>query len=504
MVKKIRVFFALMAPLRLNLLLTQNMKNLTKKPNHFLLSLIMLLMVMLVSPAAGASPASLTGRILYCKPATSADCSSWSSACELNQALSLALPGDEIWAAAGTYYPGPPGSPLSTFQLKDGVGIYGGFSGDESSRLSRDWNLNLTILSGDIDRNGLLDAGNAYHVVTASGTGATANLDGFTITGGNASGDLHNNGGGLYSSSGSPNLSNLTFTANRAKSYGGAIYLYLSNPKLSGVTFTQNTALRGGGMYNYLSTPSLARASFTANTAEQGGGMYNYVARDMPLSELSFSANTADDGAGMFNAYSPYSLDSATFHANTASRGGGTYNYYSSFTLTNVTFHANSASTGGGIYSYTSQAELVNVTIYTNLGSAGGGIYNQVSSLSLRNAIVWGNTPLVSQLAGDVETYLYDYSDIQVGTGYEGLGNISLNPLLGELADNGGSTRTHALLKGSPAIDAGDPLNCPAQDQRGVPRPQDGTGDGVEVCDMGAFEVQLPPGAVFLPAVLKR
>ncbi len=70
--------------------------------------------------------------------------------------------------------------------------------------------------------------------------------------------------------------------------------------------------------------------------------------------------------------------------------------------------------------------------------------------------------------------------------GFAGEGNISDDPLLGPLADNGGFTLTYALGEGSPAIDAGSPDFCPATDQRGLPRPADGDGDGEARCDMGA------------------
>ncbi|MGE0825951.1 MAG: choice-of-anchor Q domain-containing protein [Candidatus Binatia bacterium] len=69
---------------------------------------------------------------------------------------------------------------------------------------------------------------------------------------------------------------------------------------------------------------------------------------------------------------------------------------------------------------------------------------------------------------------------------------VGVDPLLGPLQDNGGPTLTHALLPGSPAIDAGDDLACPASDQRRAVRPQDGNGDSLAVCDIGAFEVGVP------------
>ena len=108
----------------------------------------------------------------------------------------ISFAGDEIWVAQGIYYPGSASDARTvTFQLKSDVAIYGGFVGGESDRAERDWSANPTILSGDIDLNDVslngvitdmtqISGSNAYHVVTGSGVGTTARLDGFTITAG--------------------------------------------------------------------------------------------------------------------------------------------------------------------------------------------------------------------------------------------------------------------------------------------------------------------------------
>ena len=75
-------------------------------------------------------------------------------------------------------------------------------------------------------------------------------------------------------------------------------------------------------------------------------------------------------------------------------------------------------------------------------------------------------------------------------------------PLLGLLSDNGGPTLSHLPLVGSPAIDMGDPISCPATDQRGFSRPRDGDANGSVICDAGAIEVPEPSHVLMLAAGL--
>jgi len=241
---------------------------------------------------------------------------SWGTAYKyLQDALADANSGDLIWVAKGTYYPDEdeggnvdPNDRTETFQLKNGVEIYGGFAGGESSLDERDWETNETILSGDLDGNddGFTNNGeNSYHVVTGSGTNGTAVLDGFTIEGGNANRPYtkHVSGGGMYNyGSSSPTLTNCTFSGNSAEENGGGMHNDESSPTLTNCTFRGNSANRGGGMYNVTySSPTLTNCTFSGNSANYGGGMYN-AGSNPALNNCTFSGNSANDyGGGMYN-----------------------------------------------------------------------------------------------------------------------------------------------------------------------------------------------------------
>ncbi|RLB35562.1 MAG: hypothetical protein DRH12_16575 [Deltaproteobacteria bacterium] len=384
------------------------------------------------------------------------DGSSWAHAyTNLQTALGVATSGDEIWVAAGTYKPTTGTDRTATFQLKNGVALYGGFAGTEISRDQRDWEANVTILSGDIGVEG--NAGdNSYHVVTGSGTDATAVLDGFTVTGGNANvGDTVNTvGGGMYNLDGSPTLTNVTFSSNFAINNGGGMYNLSSSPTLTNVTFSGNSSSSlGGGMGNDGSSPMLTDATFNRNFAIQGGGMFNGSYSSPILTNVTFHGNAVpNNGGGMYNSNSNPTLTDVIFIGNTASGGsarygGGMFNHNSNPTLTNVTFSSNSAD------------------------DAGGGMYNfDGSNPTVTNSIFWGNiAPAGSQIYNDSSTPTVTYSLVQ--DGYAGSGNISDNPQFvrdpspgadgtwGTADDDYGDLRLQPI---SPAIDAGDNTAVPA------------------------------------------
>ncbi len=408
-------------------------------PLHRLVMTFILLAGMLGTRSTGAAHAD--GNIIFvdANAVGTGSGASWADAyTDLQLALSAAATGDQIWVAAGTYFPTTTEDPLATFTLQNGVAIYGGFAGTESLLTGRDPKANITILSGDI--GALLDmSDNSHHVVTGDGKDSTAVLDGFTITAGNASHDIGEPyGGGIHIKFGSPALSNLVILGNTAD-FGGGVYSYTASSLLTNISFKNNTALRGAGMYGAMNSNfELANATFENNIASyRGGGMT--VAESSPI------------------------LKNVTFTGNSAAYGGGYHNAYrANSTLINVTFTGNTAgpNSGGAIYSEESSLTILNTILYNNTG---GEIYT------------FKSTPVVT------------YSIVKGG--YGGTGNLNADPLLGSLQENGGFPATMAPALGSPAIDAGFDDVCPDLDPHGLTRPQ-----GMH-CDIGAYEVDNdPPG----------
>ena len=379
-----------------------------KPGNRFLMGSLLVAALVLGLIAPGGQVSLAAGAIIYVDAgATGAeDGTSWADAfTDLQAALDMAVSGDQIWVAAGIYKPtverGGTGDRYRSFQMKNGVAIYGGFnpSGGDTAWEDRDWNVNLTTLSGDLngddEPNFTNNAENSYHVFfhTAElALDSSSILDGFTTTGGNANAGMlpHYYGAGMYNFGGSPTLTNVVFTSHNALEMGGGMYnIAGSSPLLTAVSFSSNQAQAGGGMYNEGSNPVLVRVSFADNSAgSMGGGMFN-MNSSPTLTDATFTSNRAMYGGGMYNLYSNPLLTRVTFSANDATLGGGMYNDTSQPTLMKVNFSENIAANGGGMLNnYFSNPVLTNVTFYGNQADKGGGMFNsQESNPTLVNSV---------------------------------------------------------------------------------------------------------------------
>ncbi len=429
----------------------------------------------------------------------------------LQRALDAAMSGDEIWVAEGTYHPddGPnvtEDDREATFQLSNGVALYGGFVGTETMLSDRDPATNVTTLSGDLldDGDGFFDGtDNSFHVVTGSGADATAVLDGFTITSGNANGSGSNRvGGGMYNQS-SPTVTNCTFSGNTAALVGGGMYNIGSSSTVTNCTFSGNSAGdRGGGMFTQRS-PTVTNCTFSGNSAPDGGGMYN-TGSSPTVTNCTFSGNSGNVGGGMFNRTSSPTVTNCTFSGNASGNGGGMFNNnFSSPKVTNCTFSGNSSNfRGGGMSNANSSPTVTNCTFSGNTAIVGGGgMFNRfISSPTVTNCILWGDSPdEILNFDPGVDTPTVSFSDVQGG--YAGIGNIDADPLFVDAdgADNTVGTEDDdlRLQAGSPCIDAGDNTAVPG----GITTDLDGnarfvddgtvvdTGNGdCPVVDIGAYE----------------
>ncbi|MES1239990.1 MAG: CSLREA domain-containing protein [Acidobacteriota bacterium] len=228
-------------------------------------------------------------------------------------------------------------------------------------------------------------------------------------------------------------------------------------------------ALRGGAL-------TLIGCHVTGSSAATWGG--GFAGDDVTARDTTVSDNRADLGGGV--------------------------GFASTLRLSNVTVSGNRATTaGGGVIISAEDQALDTVTMTGNSAPQGGGIYFSSATcpsaicrtdFSMIRSIVAGNTGAEGPDCYGLEGHgynVYGIIDAACGTGpTDRAGTIvsPLDPRLTPLGNHGGSTPTHALLPGSPAIDLGPAADCPGRDQRGRPRPVDGDANGNPLCDAGAVE----------------
>ncbi|HEX5038384.1 MAG TPA: choice-of-anchor Q domain-containing protein [bacterium] len=254
-------------------------------------------------------------------------------------------------------------------------------------------------------------------------------------------------------------------------------------------------------------------------TGGSDSGLKNSKNDTLNLSDCVITGNVGGFGGGINPIGGDVTIrDCAIHHNDSGGHGGGLrVNPFTSsavIRVINTTISANTANGfGGGIEVSNGSVVLSNVTMTGNHANTDGGgfVVQTGNSLTLANSIVAGNTD-----GGSDAPDCFGTGTI-TSDGYNFIGddtNCSFTPATGDqvdkifdatftlaqvldttLADNGGSTPTHALASGSPAIDAGNPAApgggggaCETKDQRGFNRPIDGNGDAAARCDIGAFE----------------
>ncbi len=403
---------------------------------------------------------------------------------------------------------------------------------------SRIFNINNSLaeteiiveLSGLTLRNGFADDGGAilnYENLTVKDS---------TVSGNHASAVYSHAGGGIYSAAGKLTVTGSKFTDNSAYS-GGGIATFSTMLTVTNTTFFSNAAQDGGGIYfespyqNDSYIASVVNSRFEENNITGNGAGIRFEHGQASVLNSVFTGNISDRvGGGIANYWTTLLVEDSTFHQNyarvygggisnggifstegggdftlfrstlsensTVHNGGGIYTNYGLTRILNSTLSGNSTLyTGGGIYLGTpnqidpfsapnvegpAEMEIFSSTITGNSANSKSGIYTK-SQIEITNSIVAGNTVnnSGSQNYGPITAYNCIIQDSIAGL---------LDPVL---RDNGGPTKTHALIAGSAAINAGDSTQVI---QAGIEFDQRGTGfDRIvgTAVDIGAYEVDI-------------
>jgi ribosomal protein S18 acetylase RimI-like enzyme len=400
----------------------------------------------------------------------------------------------------------------------------------------------VTVIGAGSNKT-ILTAGNKSRVIDINNALSTVTLDQLAVTHGKATigggilntaalklrhvavsanlaaGGVAENVGGGIANSGSLTITHSEITDNmtaagKAQGRGAGIADSITGGgtlKISGSSITGNVAqgqgFGGALFFEPVDPPDGTEISITTSTIANNKALGSNV-----LGGAIFYEPIADNGSPQL----PVTLTRDTFSGNIADGGsdqakGGAFFYgpisntTGTFPLTmvNDTFAANRAGNpkavgfGGGleiepiINEGSAALNFTNLTIARNFaetpdGTGGGVFYFPVGTVSasfVNTIIALNKAATGADCSQNVPSAGHDIES-HVRCGFSNpVGDMqNTDPMLGPLANNGGPNETLALLPGSPAINAGNDMTCPATDQRGVARPQ-----GLH-CDIGAFE----------------
>ncbi len=306
-------------------------------------------------------------------------------------------------------------------------------------------------------------------------------------------------------------ITRITLTIDREIEISNSGTLTIAGPGANVLT------IDGGAGINRIFYTNFATATIAGVTLTGGGGFgpINSFAGgaifarggSLTLDGVHVTGNSAPHGSGggalFIGEGSSHRIINSTFSGNTSSNCAGFRINDGTLSVVNSTISGNTATSIGGGLCNAGNTTLRNVTITNNTAAFGGGINQSYRSTNLANTIVAGNTAtsrgieieneggsvtsagrnLIGDSAGNYGAITYHSTDIR-----------DVDPRIGILEDNGGTTPTHALFTGSPAIDAIPVSDCKdatgvviATDQRGSARP-DGPG-----CDIGSYEGSIMP-----------
>jgi CSLREA domain-containing protein len=321
-----------------------------------------------------------------------------------------------------------------------------------------------------------------------------ATVTGSTFTG---NGEYTDAGGGICNHEGVLDVMDSTFSANNADGSrgGGGIY---NEDRLSvhGSDFLSNTATRGGGITNIGQLTVTTSNFFNNHVVQHGGGILN--TEILTVTGSTFYSNTAEWGGGIENT-DVLSVSSSTFYSNTVDDTGGGICNHGALTVTNSTFYSNTAGTrGGGINHNEGTLRATNCTFVGNRANDSGGALRNEKTAMLINTIIADSAAGGNCAGSDLEAASTHglSTDATCSPGFTQTTGISLT-----LNWQGW---VFEVMTDSVAIDAGTNTGCPATDQLGESRPQDGDEDGDAVCDVGAYEFSVMDQKIYLPLVVRQ
>ena len=294
------------------------------------------------------------------------------------------------------------------------------------------------------------------------------------------------NGGGISVQNGSLIINNSEISDNQTDDFGfsdpagGGIYAFDSEVTITGSTVSRNSAVQGGGIFSTGSLVTVVETEISDNLAIQNGGGITAFEGEIIVDRSTVSGNNAErnEGGGIFADTALVTVSNSTISGNSSeSDGSAIKGFDGALTISDSTIVENRLFFGRGMIALESFNNF-NPILFTVSNSiiAELGEFQADVTLDLRSSLI-GDSQGSNLTPAPVGSPDANGNII-------GLGVSSIDPVLGELADNGGPTQTHALLPGSPAIDSGNTTST--TDQRGLPRPNTSASGP----DIGAFEEQ--------------